>query len=91
MTKIGTFSLRGGSMVELTLKRDDHWVAKVSDDELSVFNYTTGTEAVALNLFYFATSIATVPQSNFILTTEDDLVNFYTFDGINQITLLFSH
>lgn len=90
MTKIGTYALKSGSMVEVTLKRDDFWVAKLSEDELSVFKYTTGVQAVSKNLFYFATSVASIPESNFILTTEDDLINFYVFDGVNQITLLFS-
>ena len=77
-------------MVELTLKRDDFWIAKSSEDELSVFKYTTGTKAVVINSFYYTTSIATINQSNFILTTEDNLINFYKFDGINQISLVFS-
>lgn len=91
MTKIAVHELAGGKLKELTLDRSAHFVAKGGDETLSVFKYSDGVEAVSLNVFYFISDIETIFQSNFIITAEDNILKFYTFDGTSVLVETLTH
>jgi hypothetical protein len=91
MEKIGVFNLPSGKMAELTLDRSSHSVAIGGDNSLSVFKYSDGSKVASMDIFYFVADIASIDQSNFILTAEDNLVKFYVFDGLSVITEITSY
>jgi len=92
MLKLNIFPLKSGTMVELTLDRAEHLVAKGEDSSISVFKYSDGTEISSLDIYYFITDIASVTESNFILTGEDNLLKVYDFDlATTTISLILTH